>query len=119
MSGGWSTPEARKRWEQANPEKMAAQQQRQKMKRQTTEGRKKRNAATLVQKRVARGKYPKVSVFKCVDCERQAQHYHHTDYDLPWLVVPMCHFCHRQEHLRLAPPNPPEGVPGDISSIDR
>ena len=101
MAGGWSTTEARKRWEANNPEKIALYREHQRAMRQTEEGRKKRNAATLVQKRVARGKYPKASVFKCVDCDKQAQHYHHTDYDLPWLVVPMCLFCHRQEHVRL------------------
>lgn len=109
MAGGWATREARKLWESNNPDKLIAHRETQKARRKTPEGRKKRNAATLVQKRVARGKYPKVSVFKCVDCDKQAQHYHHTDYDLPWLVVPMCHSCHRQEHLRLDSPRSPAG----------
>ncbi len=101
---GWVSKEARQRWEAANPDKMAAQRQRNKRHRLTPEGRKKRNANTMVQKRVARGAYPNVCTFKCVDCNEQATEYHHTDYDLPWLVVPMCKACHKAEHLVPPPP---------------
>ena len=59
---------------------------------------KKRRARVRVNLRVAKGKWPRASVFKCCDCNAHASEYHHEDYSKWWVVEPICRSCHVKRH---------------------
>ena len=56
------------------------------------------SARGKVNYRVAKGKWPKPSVFICTDCSAPAEHYHHEDYSIWWSVEPLCRACHVKRH---------------------
>ena len=72
--------EKKRRFRARHPEKVAAQRR--------------------VEARVRYGKWPRVKIFKCSDCDAQAQSYHHEDYSLWWSVEPLCHKCHGRRHRK-------------------
>jgi hypothetical protein len=61
-------------------------------------------ARKAVNHAVEYGRIPPVQAQQCVDCEKQAEHYHHRlGYEREhWLdVVPLCAECHKRHHLTL------------------
>jgi hypothetical protein len=59
----------------------------------------KRKARRQVTNRVRDGKIPHCSVFKCADCNNNAEHYHHENYSEWWSIVALCHACHKARHF--------------------
>ena len=57
-------------------------------------------ARKKVGNRVTRKQWPPVGLFKCSDCDAQAQNYHHEDYSLWWSVEPLCRKCHGKRHRK-------------------
>ena len=56
-------------------------------------------ARTTVSNAIQAKKLKRSSEYKCVICHtRQAQGYHHVDYDRPFFVFPMCRICHHYIH---------------------
>ena len=69
---------------------------------------KKRRAHLLVGRAVADNTLPRISKTKCHDCGKQAEHYHHEDYDKPLAVIQLCAKCHSKRHdKREVKPDPP------------
>ena len=99
--------ERHRRWRAANPGYYAEYRARNKAKRdaQVVES-KRRNAAHEAARNMVRNRvqkqhlWPVASVFKCSDCNAQASHYHHEDYDLWWSVEPLCTKCHGVRHRK-------------------
>ncbi len=53
----------------------------------------------MVSRAVKDGVLPPVKTRQCQDCKkRNAQHYHHEDYDKPLEVIPLCVSCHHVRH---------------------
>ena len=50
--------------------------------------------------------WPPAVVFKCSDCNAQAEHYHHEDYSQWWNVEPLCTRCHGIRHRISTPVQP-------------
>ena len=101
--------EKNRRWRAANPGYYADYRAKNKAKRdaqvvESKERHKDRDRArNKVRARVnnpTRYQWPVASVFKCTDCDAQAQHYHHEDYALWWSVEPLCHKCHGVRHRK-------------------
>lgn len=59
-------------------------------------------AYRLVAQKLRNKEWPKVGLFKCTDCETQAEHYHHPNYAYPLWVEPVCQACHTRIHTILA-----------------
>lgn len=57
-------------------------------------------ARKFVQEKIRRKGFPKASMHLCVDCNAQAEEYHHESYEREhWLdVVPLCIGCHQKRH---------------------
>ena len=55
-------------------------------------------ATSKVNEAVKRGRIPHISAHICVDCERQAEVYHHEDYNYPLEITPLCKRCHSKRH---------------------
>jgi hypothetical protein len=47
---------------------------------------------------INKGKWPKASIFKCTDCDKYAEHYHHPNYAYPLWIEPLCRACHTRVH---------------------
>jgi len=45
-----------------------------------------------------KGAIPKPADCICIDCNAQAQEYHHEDYSKPLDVIPLCKLCHIKRH---------------------
>lgn len=58
-------------------------------------------AYRLVTRKLYSKEWPKVGLFKCTDCEAQAEHYHHPNYAYPFWVEPVCQACHTRIHTIL------------------
>jgi hypothetical protein len=69
---------ANRRYAERNPEKAKAQK--------------------AAQYEVSVGKLPHPKSLSCVDCNQQAEHYHHPNYSKPLDVVALCIPCHRKRH---------------------
>ena len=78
--------------------KLTAEQWTEKSRRYRARSPQKARAQKWVAHRVERNGWPPARIFKCSDCDAQAQSYHHEDYDLPWSVEPLCHRCHGLRH---------------------
>jgi len=48
--------------------------------------------------RIQTGEIPPVHTKKCFMCNKQAGHYHHKDYSMPYDVIPLCVQCHYNIH---------------------
>ncbi len=59
---------------------------------------KKTSARLAVNEAVQSNLLPHISTIKCHDCGKQADHYHHEDYDKPLAVIPLCIQCHTNRH---------------------
>ncbi len=56
-------------------------------------------ARAAVSNAIQTKKLNRSSEYKCVICHsKQAQQYHHVDYDRPFLVFPLCRICHIYVH---------------------
>ena len=55
-------------------------------------------ARNLVAKAIQKGTLISVKQCLCVDCQSQANHYHHEDYAKPLEVIPLCAACHSKRH---------------------
>ncbi len=58
------------------------------------------SAKNKIRYRVINGKMPKANKLKCNRCEKNATQYHHSDYNKPLEVEPLCGRCHKLEHVR-------------------
>jgi hypothetical protein len=61
----------------------------------------KQRARYLVNKEVATGRMLPARMLICAKCGSMAHHYHHSDYDKPLDVVPLCVTCHGKVHAKL------------------
>jgi len=61
----------------------------------------KASAKAAVANAVSRGRIAPIHTRRCVDCDEQAQHYHHPDYTKPLEVIPLCAKCHKLRHLEM------------------
>nr|BAR35306.1 hypothetical protein [uncultured Mediterranean phage uvMED] len=62
------------------------------------EARLKRKARNLINIRIAKGQWPRASVFTCTDCNAPAREYHHENYEQWWSIEPLCRSCHVIRH---------------------
>ena len=62
---------------------------------------KKKKAGYLVLKAIKKNIFVHHSYYNCVFCDVEAQLYHHINYNLPLLLMPMCIKCHRKLHTDL------------------
>jgi hypothetical protein len=96
--------EVDKKWNKANPDKVRARNRRADTKKYFEKHPEKVYARAVVALAVKYGKLPPARTLQCVDCDSQAEDYHHhKGYDFEnWLeVVPMCRTCHgktRRKH---------------------
>lgn len=60
----------------------------------------KRKAKTKINNLIKQHKLLPIYFFKCVYCKDEAEHFHHPNYDDPYLVYPMCWNCHQSEHYK-------------------
>jgi hypothetical protein len=49
---------------------------------------------------VKKNKLTHVTLCKCQDCEKPAEHYHHENYLKPLEVIPLCNKCHNLRHTK-------------------
>lgn len=50
---------------------------------------------------VKSGRVKAASEHKCADCDKRAEVYDHRNYDLPSLIVPVCHGCNMRRGMAL------------------
>ena len=68
-------------------------------------------AKYIIKNDIKKGKIKRASSLKCYHCGKQAEDYHHPNYDFPRLVIPLCSRCHMEVHYQ--PPTPPLNSPTD------
>jgi len=84
-------------WAINNPEKRSIIAKRRNIK-EKNQSPDKIKARALVNQRVRFGRIPKASSLTCINCGKQANHYHHHkgySFEFRYDVVPVCHSCHR------------------------
>ncbi len=57
-------------------------------------------AQGVIQYQIKKGEIPKPTSLKCNICKKQAEEYHHPDYNLPYQVLSLCKLCHREIHRK-------------------
>lgn len=88
-----------RRWREDNPERVCKITRESSRKRRRDPAEKpKLYARALIQRKIQRGEMNKIYELKCRRCDNQAEHYHHPDYSVPWLVIPLCRTHHDEEH---------------------
>ena len=55
-------------------------------------------AGVIIKKKIQRKEIPKAIELKCLGRGNQAKEYHHSDYEKPLEVIPLCRECHGEIH---------------------
>lgn len=60
-------------------------------------------AENKVNQAIKMGRIPRANTQVCANCGGEGEIYHHSDYNKPFDIVPMCKSCHRKWHYRNKP----------------